>query len=181
MLKSSRRTIAALGTVAALAVPVVMTASAPANAAPYCGITWGSTAKATSPMKMWSGKVTAVRAGAHACYDRLVFDLGKGSGTVGYNVRYVNTVTSPGSGLPVPVAGGAKLQVTINAPSTLGTSTTNYSTSFFRTLRQTKNVGSYEGYTDYGVGVRARLPMRVMVLNNTDGSRRLVVDVAHRW
>ena len=68
--------------------------------APYCGITWGSLAKATSPGQLWTGKVTAARTGQHACFDRVVFDIAKGSGKLGYNVRYVNTLTGPGSGLP---------------------------------------------------------------------------------
>ena len=94
-------------------------------------------------------------------------------------MRYVSAVTSPGSGLPVAVSGGAKIQVTVNAPSTLGMSTRTF--SGWRTFRQLKNVGSFEGYTDYGLGVRARLPMRAFVLTDADGGRRLVVDVAHQW
>ena len=95
-------------------------------------------------------------------------------------MRYVSTVTSPGSGFPVAVTGGARLQVTINAPSTLASrARPNY--PGWRTFRQLEWVGSFEGYTDYGLGVRARLPMRTFVLNDTDGRRRLVVDVAHAW
>lgn len=165
---------------AALAVPAAVAAtSGTASAAPYCGITWGSTAKGTSPAQLWTGKVTGVRAGQHTCFDRLVFDVDPGRGTLGYSVRYVSAVTSPGSGMPVAVSGGAKIQITVNAPSTLGMSTRTF--SGWRTFRQLKNIGSYEGYTDYGLGVRARLPMRAFVLNDADGGRRLVVDVAHQW
>jgi hypothetical protein len=45
-------------------------------------------------------------------------------------------------------------------------------------------VGSFEGYTILGLGTRARLPFRVMVLAAAPGTgqgARLVVDVAHRW
>lgn len=165
---------------AALAAPAAVAAtSGTASAAPYCGITWGSTAKGTSPAQLWTGKVTGVRAGQHTCFDRLVFDVDPGRGTLGYSVRYVSAVTSPGSGMPVAVSGGAKIQITVNAPSTLGMSTRTF--SGWRTFRQLKNIGSYEGYTDYGLGVRARLPMRAFVLNDADGGRRLVVDVAHQW
>ena len=150
-----------------------------ASAAPFCGITWGSLPKATSPALLWSGRVEGHRSGQHSCYDRVVFDIGRGAGTLGYSVRYVSTVTSPGSGFPVAVTGGARLQVTINAPSMLAASTTNY--PGWRTFRQLRSVGSFEGYTDYGLGVRARLPMRAFVLTDTDGGRRLVVDVAHAW
>ena len=150
-----------------------------ASAASFCGITWGSLPKATSPALLWSGRVEGHRSGQHSCYDRVVFDVGRGAGTLGYSVRYVSTVTSPGSGFPVAVTGGARLQVTINAPSMLAASTTNY--PGWRTFRQLRSVGSFEGYTDYGLGVRARLPMRAFVLTDTDGGRRLVVDVAHAW
>ena len=73
------------------------------------------------------------------------------------------------------------------APSTLSISTTNF--PGWRMFRQLKYVGSFmeehpgfgPGITVYGLGVRARLPMRVFVLTNADGGRRLVVDVAHHW
>ena len=129
-----------------------------------------------------TGAVKAARYGQHACYDRLVFDVAKGSGRLGYHVRYVTSVTSPGSGLPVTVAGGARLQVTINAPATARIPASGSVTfTGWRTFRQLKWVGSFEGYTDVGLGVRARLPMRTFVLDNADGSKRLVVDVAHSW
>ena len=60
-----------------LAVTAAATAAvapAPAQAAvPYCGITWGSTAKASNVSS--TGTVEGVRAGRHACFDRLVVDL----------------------------------------------------------------------------------------------------------
>ena len=46
----------------------------------------------------------------------------------------------------------------------------------YRTFRDARFVGSFEGDTQIGLGVRARLPFRVWV---TDG--RIVVDVAHNW
>ncbi|WP_256794738.1 hypothetical protein [Terrabacter sp. Ter38] len=167
---------------AALTAPVASAGTltpATASTAPSCGVTWGSGAKATSPAQLWSGAVTGVRAGRHACYDRLVIDLARGRGSLGYTVRYVSAVTAPGSGLPVAVTGGARIQVTIDAPSVLGRTTTTF--SGWNTFRQLKGIGSFEGYTDYGLGVQARLPMRAFVLADADGGRRLVVDVAHRW
>ncbi|CAN7264265.1 hypothetical protein LJR027_001086 [Terrabacter sp. LjRoot27] len=171
--------VAACAAVLAAPVAAGTGATATASTAPYCGITWGSTAKATSPAQLWTGAVTGVRAGRHTCYDRLVVDVARGRGTLGYSVRYVSAVTAPGSGLPVAVSGGARIQVTVDAPSTLRPTTTTF--SGWTTFRQLKGVGSFEGYTDYGLGVRARLPMRAFVLVDADGVRRLVVDVAHRW
>lgn len=196
----ARRRLPAVALAAALAAPFAVSvgasaggsvtggaakaAASPATSAawsraPYCGITWGSLPKATNPALHWTGNVLRARFGQHWCYDRLVFDVAPGSGRLGYRVRYVSQLTGPASGLPVRIAGGAKLQITINAPSTLARSTTTL--CGWRSFRQLKSLGSFEGYTDYGLGVRARLPMRVFVLTDTGGGRRLVIDVAHRW
>jgi hypothetical protein len=186
-MRTITRFLAVTVAAAALAAPAVATRANPtatgtaaAATTPYCGIAWGSLSKTSNPL--WTGSVKAARYGQHTCYDRLVFDIAKGSGRLGYHVRYVSSVTSPGSGLPVAVAGGAKLQVTINAPATMRIPSSGSVTfTGWRTFRQLKWVGSFEGYTDVGLGVRARLPMRTFVLDNADGSKRLVVDVAHRW
>jgi len=53
--------------------------------------------------------------------------------------------------------------------------------SRYRTFRQIGWGGSFEGQTTIGLGVRARLPFRVLVLNGPGSGSRLVVDVAHRW
>lgn len=41
--------------------------------------------------------------------------------------------------------------------------------------------GSFEGCTTFAVGVRARLPFRVVPLAGPGAPSRIVVDVAHRW
>ena len=46
----------------------------------------------------------------------------------------------------------------------------------YRTFRDARFVGSFEGETQIGLGVRARLPFRVLALTD-----RIVVDVAHGW
>ena len=53
--------------------------------------------------------------------------------------------------------------------------------SGYRTLRQVAWAGSFEGQTSLGVGVRARLPFRVTVLDGPGTGSRVVLDVAHRW
>ena len=53
--------------------------------------------------------------------------------------------------------------------------------SGYRTLRQVRFVESFEGETVFAVGVRARLPMRVTVLNGPGTGSRVVLDVAHNW
>ena len=190
-MRTITRFLAVTAAAAALAAPAAATratatatstatTTATAATTPYCGIAWGSLAKTSNPL--WTGAVRAARYGQHTCYDRLVFDIAEGNGKLGYHVRYVSSVTSPGSGQPVAVTGGAKLQVTINAPATMRIPSSGSVTfTGWRTFRQLKWVGSFEGYTDVGLGVRARLPMRTLVLDNADGSKRLVVDVAHSW
>lgn len=160
----------------------VSPATTPAwSQAPYCGITWGSLGKTAFVGAMGSGNILRTRTGMHACYDRLVFDIAPGSGQLGYNVGYRDRLTV--NGLPVPVNGGALIGIAVWADVPLSTSTTNF--PGWRTFRQLKHIGNFmdgpASYTVYGLGVRARLPMRVFVLTNADGGRRLVVDVAHRW
>ncbi|MEO7754896.1 MAG: hypothetical protein ABIS35_15945 [Terracoccus sp.] len=177
----ARRRLVAAAAAAALLAPVTATlGSAPASATPFCGIAWGSLPKAATPMT--TGSVLGVRSGPHACFDRLVVDIGPGTGTVGYSVGYVDTVTNPASGLPVPVSGGARLQVSVHAPATTrvpASGTAGY--PGWQTFRQLRWVSSVEGYTDLGLGVRARLPMRAFTLVGPGGGQRLVVDVAHHW
>ncbi len=177
--RGSRRRAGAVAALAAalLTVPAASDAApATAAAAPYCGITWGSGAKTAAPLA--TGRVSAVRAGRHACFDRLVLDMtGRAPG---YDVRYVTVVKSDGSGFPVPVAGGARLAVVAHKGAT--TRPAMPSVRGFSTFRQVRWAGAFEGYTTIALGVRARLPHRVFTLYDASTNRsRLVVDVAHRW
>ena len=170
------RAIAALAAGAALIAAPVASGAGTATAAPYCGITWGSLAKTSPPLTV--GGVQGVRAGRHACFDRLVLDMtGRAPG---FDVRFVATVRSDGSGFPVPVAGGARLAVVAHKGAT--SVPTMPSVAGFATFREVKWAGSFEGYTTIALGVRARLPHRVFTLYDPSTNRsRLVVDVAHRW
>ena len=170
------RAIAALAAGAAMVAAPAASGAGTATAAPYCGITWGSLAKTSPPLTV--GGVHGVRAGRHACFDRLVLDMtGRAPG---FDVRYVATVRSDGSGFPVPVAGGARLAVVAHKGAT--SVPTMPSVAGFTTFREVRWAGSFEGYTTIALGVRARLPHRVFTLYDPTTNRsRLVVDVAHRW
>jgi hypothetical protein len=129
-----------------------------------------------------------VRAGRHACFDRLVVDFRGGS--LGYDVRYVSAVHMDGSGELVPLRGGAKLQIIVTPPDYDSAYQSTYrptnrrelvNVTGFRTLRQVAHAGSFEGQTTLGAGVRARLPFRVFTLAGPGSGSRLVIDVAHRW
>lgn len=162
----------------------LVTAPAQAHPHPYCGIYWGSLAKSVSSGS--TGEVTNVRAGRHACYDRLVLDV---SGDArGYFVRYVSGdhVHMDGSGRAVPLRGGARLEVVATAPAahTDAWFLPNgelIDTTGYRTFRHVAWAGSFEGQTTIGLGVRARLPFRAFLLDGPGSGSRLVVDVAHRW
>ncbi|MGY2066967.1 AMIN-like domain-containing (lipo)protein [Blastococcus sp. SYSU DS0619] len=185
--------LAVLAGVLALLVGVLTPASAAgATAAPYCGLVWGSLpengAAATPGLT-----VTDVRAGRHACFDRLVVDLRGPAAAAGYSVRYVDAVHREGSGDVVPLAGGAALRIVVHAPAYDAYGRATYlppspgevvDVDGFRTLQQVAWAGSFEGRTTLGVGTRARLPFRTFTLLGTPGDDdavRLVIDVAHRW
>lgn len=162
-----------------------LVAPSSAAAASYCGITWGSLAKTSAPYS--TATVTNVRAGRHACFDRLVVDLrGK---SAGYRVEYVRAVVGT-SGFATPLRGAGDIQVTVNAPAHDGRGNATYrpavrseavNVAGFQTFRQVAYVESFEGRTIFGLGVRARLPFRVFTLTGPGTSSRLVIDVAHRW
>ena len=183
------RRIFVLAAATLAAVGILAPAPSVGAAEPYCGITWGSLDKTASGMS--TATINNLRAGQHECWDRLVFDLGSGPGTVGYSVRYVPVVTEDGSGNPVPLAGGAFLQIAVNVPDidpNTGVPTYQPADRFhavnvtgFQTFRQVFYQGSFEGVTTAGLGVRARLPFRVFQLAGPGNGSRLVIDVAHRW
>lgn len=182
-MKKFKSWLAVLGLLAAF----VLVAPAPAQAAPYCGIVWGSLAKSAGTLS--SAPLSNVRAGQHACFDRMVFDIaGQGAG---FRVSYVGAVHRPGSGATVALRGGAFLQVSVLDPIynvTTGVPTYTpanpnelVSTAGFTTFRQVALAGSFESVTTLGLGVRARLPFTAFMLPGPGDTSRLVVDVAHRW
>jgi hypothetical protein len=161
-----------------------------ASAAPFCGISWGSLDKASTG---GAGFVDDVRAGQHACYDRLVIDVVGNPSYSSWNVGYVPGVTEDPSGRPVSLRGGAFLQIGLHADDYTPNGTLTYTpanrrelvnVSGFRTFRQVAWAGSFEGFSSIGVGVRARLPFRVFALTGLSGTAngtRVVIDVAHQW
>ena len=180
-----KRSLAAvLGLVLAMTLALV---AAPASAAtPYCGIRWGSLAKSAPAFS--GAPLVNIRSGRHACFDRLVLDVaGKARG---YDVRYVDAFHQDGSGTLVPARGGAKLRVVARVPAYDGAGRATYdpvndrevvNVTGYTTFRQVVWLNSFEGQSTVGLGVRARLPFRVFLLDGPGGGSRMVVDVAHRW
>ncbi|WP_121751136.1 hypothetical protein [Streptomyces sp. E2N166] len=182
---------AALGTatVAADAAPAADARSTVRNAAhtTACPTGWGSRDK--TRVAGTTTPVRDVRTGRHACFDRMVVDVpGADADHLGHFVRYVDRLHQDGSGRPIAVGGGAVLEVRVAAPGyrpdtgaptypgRTGRPLPDVDLTGYRTFRDTRFAGSFEGETQIGLGVRARLPFRVLAL---DG--RVVVDVAHSW
>jgi hypothetical protein len=173
---------AAIAMVAGLASTATAAGAAPGAAQkPFCGIHWGSKAKHAGTMQ--STLVRSIRAGEHACFDRLVIELGAGV-KPGYRVQYVARIIQDGSGHVIPVAGGAKLSITVQSPARAGFPVSGrhlVNVTGFRTFRQIVGAGSFEGITSFGLGLRGKLPFRVLQENGPGTHSRLVIDVAHRW
>ena len=79
---------------------------------------WGTGPKQADALPI-TDEIYNVRSAGHDAYDRVVFDL-NGLGRPGYLVRYVPQVHSDPSDQPIHVAGGAALQVTVQAPDFSG-------------------------------------------------------------
>jgi hypothetical protein len=125
--------------------------------------------------------VSAIRIGAHDGFDRVVFEVG-GTGTPGWDVRYVDTASSQGSGDPVDVAGNAVLQVTVTgAGYPYDTGVEEYAGGPLTgsgTSAVTEVVwnATFEGTSVAFIGTAAENPFRVYALSDPT---RVVVEVAH--
>lgn len=169
------------------AVGLLVGPAVPAGAAPEasCAVTWGSQPKSAGPSTSPFSPIVDVRTGRHACFDRFVVDLD--GPAAGYVVRYVNVYRADGSGQVIPLPGGAKIEIIVRAPAVdmngdptypgvVGQRLPGVTVAGYETFRSTRYGGSFEGQTSLGLGVRARLPFRVLKVGN-----RVVIDVAHHW
>ncbi|MEU9336153.1 hypothetical protein AB0D49_23735 [Streptomyces sp. NPDC048290] len=179
--------LALLGTVSVLAAtPAAATTTGTPSVRAACATGWGSTDKTGTATT--TASLTNVRTGTHDCYDRMVVDVpGAGTG-LGYSVRYVDRLYQDGTGRPIAVGGGAVIEVRVQAPAydpqtgrptypgRVAQPLPGVDLTGYPTFKDTRFAGSFEGDTQLGLGVRARLPFRVLVLDD-----RIVVDVAHSW
>ncbi|MGX2998877.1 AMIN-like domain-containing (lipo)protein [Streptomyces sp. JNUCC 64] len=157
------------------------------RAAAVCSTPWGSGTK-SSPESSAGEPLKNIRTGKHACYDRIVFDVTGATGKTGYHIGYVDAFYQDGTGDHIPVSGGAILQIYVNAPSynpstgqvvypgVPGQNLPGVSIAGYQTFRDTKYGASFEGQTQVGLGLRARLPFRVL-----QSGDQVIVDVAHSW
>jgi hypothetical protein len=126
--------------------------------------------------------VRDIRLGRQDGFDRVVFEVG-GTGTPGWDVRYVDAASSQGSGKPIDVAGAAILQVSLTgAGYPYDTGVMEYSAAGPLTTGGTEAVtevvfdATFEGTTTAFVGTKSRAPFRVYLMQNPT---RVVLDVAH--
>ncbi|MGW4807394.1 AMIN-like domain-containing (lipo)protein [Kitasatospora sp. NPDC004272] len=181
--------LAAVMLAAGAAVTVVPAASAVTE---DCSVVWGSLDRQDRTVPYQTQALTNVRTGAHECFDRLVIDAPGTSpeNPLSYQVGYMggNVIYQDASGIPYPVAGGDVLQIMVGAntyefdpyrvvyPVRAGDPLPGVDLTGYRTFVDARMIGGFEGRTQFGLGVRARLPFQVFQL---DG--RLVIDVAHTW
>jgi hypothetical protein len=127
------------------------------------------------------GTVRDLRLGRHDGFDRVAFEIG-GTGTPGWDVRYVDVAASQGKGDAVPVAGNAILQVTLTGMGyPFDTGVEEYTGPDPLTSAGTEVVtevvwdGTFEATSVAFVGTTARTPFRVYLLEDPV---RVVVEIA---
>jgi hypothetical protein len=125
--------------------------------------------------------VTDIRTGRHDGFDRVVFEV-DGTGTPGWDVRYVDAATSSGSGEPIDVAGDAVLQVTVTGVGyPYDTGVEEYAGpdplpgQGTETVTEVAYDATFEGTTVAFIGTSGRAPFRVYALEDPS---RIVVEVA---
>jgi hypothetical protein len=124
--------------------------------------------------------VRDIRIGRQSGFDRVVFEVG-GTGTPGWDVRYVDQPASQGSGAPIDVEGSAALQVTITGaqiPDETGVAEYDGPNPLpgagTRTVTEVAYDHIFEGTAVAFVGTSGQLPFRVYALSNPT---RVVVEV----
>ena len=141
----------------------------PANTAPDTG----------SPSPGAQVTVTEIRTGHHDGFDRVVFEAA-GTGTPGWDVRYVDEAIEQGRGNTLPVAGNAILQVTINGvgyPTETGIEEYGGAPLPGNDTEVVTEVvwdSTFEGTSVAFVGTTAELPFRVYLLEDP---ARVVLEV----
>jgi hypothetical protein len=145
---------------------------------PFEGDTQPATREASADAQV---TVSEIRTGRQDGYDRVVLEVG-GTGTPGWDVRYVDQAYSQGKGDPVEVAGEAVLQVTITgAGYPFDTGVEEWAGpdplpgNGTRTVTEVAWDATFEGTSVAFVGTTGEAPFRVYALEDPT---RVVVEVA---
>jgi hypothetical protein len=125
--------------------------------------------------------VSDIRTGRQDGYDRVVLELG-GTGTPGWDVRYVDEAYAQGTGDPLEVAGEAVLQVTVTgAGYPFDTGVEEWAGpdplpgNGTRTVTEVAWDATFEGTSVALIGTTGEAPFRVYSLEDPT---RVVVEVA---
>lgn len=124
--------------------------------------------------------VDSVRVASHEGFDRVVLDL-VGEGRPGWFVDYTTAPKQQGSGNPVEFAGSVALNVNIDGttyPFELGREDPRIGTvEGAGNITQVKAVGTFEGRSQFIIGLKEKLPYSVEVLEDP---HRVVIDIRRR-
>ena len=178
MKRTAVAVMATLFTTVGIAAATLPAQANPDTAARACSTNWGTAPRHAGAMVQT--RVRGVRAGEHACFDRLVVDLGPGRAP-GYRVGYVRAFFAQGSGQRVPTKGRAKLLVTVLAPAAASFNASRrhlVGVAGFAEFRQVAGLGSFEGVTSIGLGLRVKAAFRVFEVKTAGHRSKLVIDVA---
>ncbi|SET98352.1 hypothetical protein SAMN04488546_4534 [Geodermatophilus poikilotrophus] len=161
------------------ASPSSAAATSGTDAPPFEGDTQPATGEASADALV---TVSDVRTGRQDGYDRVVLET-DGTGTPGWDVRYVDEAYSQGTGAPVEVAGDAVLQVTITgAGYPFDTGVEEWAGpdplpgNGTQTVTEVAWDATFEGTSVAFVGTTGEAPFRVYAL---EGPTRVVIEVAH--
>jgi hypothetical protein len=173
-----RKIVAAFATLVVAGTMMTVTGSGPVQAAadlaaPTSTSPQAITLQAATPL------LTGVRTGAHATFDRVVFDVP--SGVTGAQAEYVPQLIADGSGKVLPILGTSIVQVVLHGVSAHDeagkpTAAPALLTPELANLRQVRLSGDFEATVGYGLGLRHKAGFRIFALTNPN---RIVVDVAH--
>lgn len=134
------------------------------------------TARPDTPAQLM---VESVRVAGHEGFDRVVFDLA-GSGEPGWFIDYTADPTQQGSGNPVDFEGAVALNIHIDGtayPFELNREDPRIGTvAGAGRITQVISTGTFEGHSQFVIGVNEKLPYAVEVLHEP---HRLVIDVLH--
>jgi hypothetical protein len=124
-------------------------------------------------------RLVDLRVGRHTGFDRVTFVFD--GGLPGYRIQYVAQLREFGTGKLVELDGDATLSVLFDPATVRGDGGVVYEgpkvvTPRYPSLRQVKNLLSFEGQTLVGLGLEHRVGFRVLELEDP---YRVAVDVAH--
>jgi hypothetical protein len=124
--------------------------------------------------------LVAIRAAHHRetrpNYDRIVFEFTNFIPLL--RIEYVQRLIADGSGLPVPIAGNAIVQVQFmpaQAHNDRGQPTVPIRATYkLPTIKEIVSAGDFEAVVTYGVGLTRKAEPRIITLANPN---RIVIDI----